>query len=410
MPGAFESSDPRLGSSVPALLRGLQMCAHETFIDCPYYEQLMYVGDARLEALVTYAISGDDRLPRKAIALFDASRLASGLVQSRYPSRVRQVIPPFALWWIGMVHDFAMWRADEAFVRSMMPGVRAVIEAYQSFRNADGLVEGPATGWNYVDWVPGWKNGVPPDGDYGVSAVVNWQFAYVLRLAWELEEGFGEPELAARCDRLSREVAAGLQQQFWEPVRGLFADDLQKTRFSEHVQCLAILSGLLEEEQCAQVGDGLLNSTELARTTIYFTHYLFEAYRVLGVTAEAALFERLSLWFDLGKHGFVTPFEEPEPSRSDCHGWGAHPLFHFLATVLGVRPGAAGFASVEVRPHLGRLTEVRGSVPHARGRVGVELRREGKEVRGVIRLPEGVRGNFVFEGRRVPLQSGENVL
>src|SRR5439155_23193827 len=144
-------------------------------------------GDTRLEALITYAISSDDRLPRKAIALFDASRLPSGLVQSRYPSRVRQVIPPFALWWIGMVHDYAMWRADPAFVRSMMPGVRAVIEAYKSFRNADGLVEGPGAGWNYVDWVPGWKNGVPPEGDYGVSCVVNWQFVYALRLARELE-------------------------------------------------------------------------------------------------------------------------------------------------------------------------------------------------------------------------------
>jgi len=62
----------------------------------------------------------------------------------------------------------------------------------------------------------------------------------------------------------------------------LFSDDRAKAHFSEHAQCLAILSGLLEDEQCAQVGEGLLNSTELARTTIYFTHYLFEAYRVLG--------------------------------------------------------------------------------------------------------------------------------
>jgi hypothetical protein len=190
----------------------------------------------------------------------------------------------------------------------------------------------------------------------------------------------------------------------------MFADDLEKTRFSEHAQCLAILSGLLSDERCAQVADALLTSDEMARTTIYFTHYLFEAYRELGPRAKVAFFERLSLWFDLGKNGFVTPFEEPEPSRSDCHGWGAHPLFHYLATVLGVRPGAVGFASVEVRPHLGRLTEVRGSMPHPHGRVTVELRREGNGVRGKINLPHGVRGNFVLEGRRVELTPGDNVL
>ncbi|MDB5318483.1 MAG: alpha-L-rhamnosidase [Phycisphaerales bacterium] len=411
MTAAFESSDPRLAATLPILLRGVQMCAHETYMDCPYYEQLMYVGDTRLEALVTYAVSANDCLPRKAIALFDGSRLASGLVQSRYPSRVRQVIPPFALWWIGMLHDFAMWRDDAAFVRSMMPGVRAVIEAYMSFRNADGLVAGPASGWNYVDWTPGWKNGVPPDGDYGVSSVINWQFVYALRMAKELEEWFGEPEMAARCDRISREVAAEIGRQFWEPVRGLFADDREKSKFSEHAQCLAILSGLLSDQQCAQIGDALLINSEMARTTIYFTHYLFEAYHVLGTPARAAFFERLSLWFDLGKHGFVTPFEEPEPSRSDCHGWGSHPLFHYLATVLGVRPGGVGFATVEVRPNLGPLTRANWKVSHpAGGFVEVQLERQGDALAGTIVLPKGVTGTF-GDGRHIrTLMSGRNVV
>jgi hypothetical protein len=409
MAATFESSDPRLAATVPILLRGLQMCAHETYVDCPYYEQLMYVGDTRLEALVTYAISGDGRLARKAIALFDGSRLSNGLVQSRYPSRVRQVIPPFALWWIGMLHDYAMWRTDPAFVRSMMPGVRAVIEAYISFRNGDGLVAGPATGWNYVDWTPGWKNGVPPDADYGVSCVVNWQFAYALRLAKELEEWFGEPELAARCDRVAGEVAAAIGRQFYEPVRRLFADDLAKTKFSEHAQCLAVLSGLLSDDWSAQVGEALLNNAEMSRTTIYFTHYLFEAYRTLGAQAEAAFFERLSLWFDLGKRGFVTPFEEPEPSRSDCHGWGAHPLFHYFATVLGVRPAGPGFARVDVRPHLGRLTRARGKVPHpAGGFIEVELERRGDNLVGTIALPDGVTGTFGDRHHIRTLTAGRN--
>jgi alpha-L-rhamnosidase len=414
MTGSFESSDPRLDATLPVLLRGVQMCAHETYMDCPYYEQLMYVGDTRLEALVTYAISADGRLARKAIALFDGSRLPSGLVQSRYPSRVRQVIPPFALWWIAMVHDYAMWQADAPFVRSMMPGVRGVIEAFEAFRGERGLVEGPATGWNFVDWVPGWKNGVPPEGDYGASSVINWQYVCVLRLARELEELFGAPELAVRCERVAREIAEQLQAQFWEPVRGLFADDRGKTRFSEHAQCLAILSGLLSLRQCAQVGDALLTSKELARTTIYFTHYLFEACRVLtntpelGADPETALFARLSLWFDLRKNGFVTPFEEPEPSRSDCHGWGAHPLFHYQATLLGVRPASPGFASVEIRPHLGRLATLRGAVPHVRGIIEVNLKREGKGIRGVIRLPAGLHGNFTWKGQRIALHPGDN--
>jgi hypothetical protein len=417
MVARFESSDPRLGETVPVLMRGLQMCAHETYVDCPYYEQLMYVGDARLEALITYAVSGDDRLARKAIAMFDASRGAEGLVQSRYPSRVRQVIPPFALLWVGMVHDFAMWRDDPAFVRSMMKGVRAAVDAFAGFRNADGLVEGPRTWWNFVDWVPGWKNGVPPDGEFGVSCVINWQFVCALRWAQEMEERFGEPELAARCDRLAREVAGAVERVFWEPVRRMFADDAGRTRFSEHAQCLAILSGALDQARCAEVAAGLLTSDELARTTIYFSHYLFEAYREIAERIPAregeatrALFERLALWFGLRERGFVTPFEEPEPSRSDCHGWGSHPLFHYFATVLGVRPGEFGFGEVEVAPRLGHLTEVKGRMPHPAGEIEVELRREGGGVRGRVVLPEEVSGRFRWGGRVVELRAGENAV
>jgi len=45
----FESSDPRLAALIPLAVRTLQMCSHETYMDCPFYEQLQYVGDTRLQ-------------------------------------------------------------------------------------------------------------------------------------------------------------------------------------------------------------------------------------------------------------------------------------------------------------------------------------------------------------------------
>ena len=156
MESAFAASDERLAGVVPIALRALQMCAHETYMDCPYFEQLMYVGDTRLEALITYVLTRDDRLPRKALRMFDASRLPSGLTQSRYPSRVTQVIPSCCPWWVAMVHDFARWRDDEAFVRGLMPGVRAVVGSFRAFLTADGLLQAPEV-WNYRDYVPACK-------------------------------------------------------------------------------------------------------------------------------------------------------------------------------------------------------------------------------------------------------------
>jgi hypothetical protein len=373
----------------------------------------MYAGDTRLEILATYIMTRDDRLPRKALRMFDASRLASGLTQSRYPCRVTQIIPPFALWWVMMVTDYAMWRSDLDFARSLLPGMRSTLEGFQRFIHPDGLLHGPE-GWNTLDWVPAWDkdSGVPPDGHQGASGLMNWQLIYALALAAGLEDRLGEPLLADYFRQRAVRLAKSAVQFFWEGTRGLLADDLSHRHFSEHTQCMAILSddlipGLLEPGVRAQVAAGLLSYSALERTTIYFSHYLFETYRVLGRVD--VLLQRMQLWFDLPGRGFKTTLEMPEPSRSDCHAWGAHPLYHYFATILGIRPAAPGFAQVEIRPQLGPLEHARGILVHPGGGViEVEFHQQDGTLSGRVFLPENVSGRLIYHEKRFELAPGEN--
>jgi len=404
MESEFSSSDKRLENVVPIALRGLQMCSHETYLDCPYYEQLQYIGDTRLEALTTYTITHDDRLPRKALRMFDASRLNSGLTQSRYPSRVTQVITPFSMWWVGMVYDYSRWRDDEEFVRGMIHGVRGVLDYYLSCVNKDGLIEAP-NGWNFMDWVPAWGGwGLPPDADKGVSGVINWHAVMIFTLAAELEESLGELELAAKDRRAASELAARVSAAFWDDSRNLFADDLAKKRFSEHSQCLALLSGLVGADKREKLANALTSAPDIERTTIYFTHYLFETYRVLGRMDK--LFERLNLWFELEKLGFKTTFEMPEPSRSDCHGWAAHPLYHYFATILGIRPASKGFRVVKIEPQLGPLTHAKGKLVHPKGFISVDFTVNDGKLSGSVELPDGVTGTLVYGDQTKELRAG----
>jgi alpha-L-rhamnosidase len=389
---SFAASDPRVAQLTPLLLRTLQSNAHETFFDCPYYEQLNYTGDTLIDCLGVYAITHDIRLPRKSLRLFHDSLLPDGLTQSRFPSRARQVIPPFSLLFVSMMRHHAWWRGEKDFIRSILPAARSVIDAHLLSVNAQGLLEN-LRGWNFLDWVVNWKDGVPPNGDHGqVSGPHNWLFVYALQAAMELETFAGDPELAARYSRLADSHARATESAFWSEERGLYADDPDHRRFSEHAQCLAILGGRANAPRSARAAQGLVTAPDLERSTIYFAHYLFETLHKLN--QPDPFFHRLEDWFKLPGQGFVTTPEAPEPSRSDCHAWGAHPLFHFYATILGIRPAAMGFAQVEIRPQLGPLQSVKGRMVHPAGWIDIDLRRAGDRLEGMITLPEGVSGKF----------------
>ena len=407
--GRFHADDPRPERIAPLALRGIQMCAHETFMDCPHYEQLQYVGDTRLQMLVSYVLTRDDRLCRRALELFDGSRWMHGFINSAYPAGP-QMISTFPPYWVMMVRDFAYWRDDLPLVRSLMVGVRAALEQYMHLRRDDGLLH-ELPGWPFVDTVPEWIDTLyGPDVRNGPSTVVNLLYSAALLAAADLEEVGGEAELASRNRRLARRTANAVLDRCWVAERSLVADDPRRTTFSEHAQCLALLAGILPPEERAGCFQALLAATDLARAQpMYWMHYLFETYRLFG-RGELVL-EKLGIWEDLLADGFVTPPEMYEPSRSDCHGWGSHPLYHLQATLAGIRPAAPGFAAVEIAPQPGPLRRIESRLPHPRGFIEAEMQFAPPDAgpracRATISLPPATVGVFRWHGRQRPLRPG----
>lgn len=381
--GSYITDDPRQKDLRDLCLHTMRVGTHETYYDCPYYERLQYVGDTRLEVLTTYCLMRDDCLPKQAMDAFAESRLENGLVPSRAPARGVQIIPPFALWWIHMIHDHALWRDDPSYIRRHLPGIRSILDAWSQWQNENGLIESPF-GWNFVDWVPGWDAGMPLDADRGVSAILNWHFAWTLKVAAELEDSFGESHLAALHRKRATHIVTALEC-CWDTQRHRWSDAPGVSTSSEHVQILALLSGLLPPERAKGTARSLAQDQDLARTTIYFTHYLFEAYH--QISRSDLLFQRLDLWFDLSKRGLTTTPECPEPTRSDCHPWGAHPLYHQIASIAGIRPIALGFAVAGIRPQLGPLKKIQVTVPHPLGSIQLSLELRGERLQGTLQSP-----------------------
>jgi alpha-L-rhamnosidase len=402
--GKFSSDLPWIRDVWAMNWNGARLGAHETYMDTPYYEQLQYVGDTRIQALISLYVAGDDRLMRQAIEHFDASRIPEGITASRYPSELMQLIPPFSLIYVAMVHDYHMHRDDPAFVRERLAGIRGILDWYGRHVDSTGML-GPMPYWNYVDWSRPWPRGVPPRANEGHSGTISLLYAYALQHAAQLEADVGVAGLgraySARADSIIRATRA----RTWDANRRLFRDSPDSPAFSQHTNVLALLTNSVPAPERRALLERVLSDTTLASATYYFGFYVFEALRVAGLADR--YIELLAPWRQMLALGLTSTPENPEPTRSDTHAWAAHPNYGLLATVLGVRPASPGFRTVRIAPALGSLKHAEGTIPHPAGDIEVAFERVGASgIRGTVTLPAGLTGTFEWGGKQIPLRAG----
>ncbi len=411
----FESDDPQLARIWDVGWRTARLCAIDTYVDCPYYEQLQYVGDTRLQALISLYVSGDDRLMRNAIEQFDRSRIAEGLTRSRYPANHPQLINTFSLFWVDMVHDHWWHRGDTAFMAERLPGVQAVLAWFERRMDpATGLL-GPLDYWTFVDWAREWPweplatiGGQPPGAQTGGSTVVSLQYATTLRRAAELARALGQTDLAARYEERAAGLVAAVNRLCWNQERQFYADTPGGQSFSQHSNLLAVLTGAVTGDAARDLIQRTADDETLVQTTTYFRFYLLRALKQAGLGDQ--YLSRLGLWHDMLARGLTTFAERPDPTRSDCHAWSATPIYEFLATVCGIEPATPGFTTVRIEPHLGHLKHATATMPHPRGEITVALRRTDSGLHAEVALPDGVTGEFAWGGRTVALRAGAQTL
>jgi hypothetical protein len=403
----FDAGSAEIQKILDTGWRTARLCAHETYMDCPYYEQLQYAGDTRVQALVSLYMTGDGRLMRNAIELLDSSRSAEGATYSRAPSRLQQYIPPFSLWWIGMLHDYWMYQDDPAFVARMLPGVRAVLWFFAARQQANGSL-GRMPWWNFVDWTKEWGDGVPPVLAGGNSAPLDLQLLLAWQWAAEMEATLGNQALAEEDRHAAARLRDSARQLYWDAGRHLFADTPDKREYSQQTNALAVLAGVSEGAEARDLIERVSGDRSLVQCSIYFRHYLHSAMNKAGVGDR--YLDMLGPWRTMLDRGLTTWAETADPARSDCHAWGASPNYELFRTVLGIDSAAPGFARVAIRPFLGKLTHVSGAIPHPKGEIAVTLTLDNGKLEAGVTLPAGVTGQFEWRGQTRDLHPGENHL
>ena len=391
--------------------RTARLCAVDTYMDTPYYEQLQYVGDTRIQGLVSLFNSGDPRLLKNAIRQLNSSRIAEGITLSRYPTAHPQHIPPFALWWIGMLHDYWRYVDDEAFVREMLPGMRQVLSFFEQYQGEDGLLS-HLPYWTFTDWVftAPWENGMPPMGAGGRSSVLDLQLLLAYQAAAELEGALGFGAVASHYSAAADRLTTAVRSTYWCEADGLIADVPEKTSFSQHANSLGVLAGVLTGDQAQTVMEQVLTDTTMAKASIYFRYYVNRAAIVSGLGNRYLTL--LDEWRKNMDYGLTTWAEdsEIETTRSDCHAWGSSPNIEIFRSVLGIDSDAAGFSRVRITPHPQHYESLSGSIPHPKGEIAVSYKKNVNNWSFTVTLPDGIEGSFVWKGTSTPLHGGLNVI
>ena len=368
-------------------LRTLKRCMHETYEDCPYYEQLQYTMDTRLQILFTYMVSGDTRLAERAMEDYHRSLLPEGILQSRYPSLQPQVIPGFSIFFILMLEDYH-WQTGEAkFIRRYRPTVDAILEWFHRRIGKDGLLEHMGY-WEFADWVEGWERGVPRACRLGPSTIHNLLYAYGLQRAARLNRITGRRELATEYEKRANDILYRVDIACWSDQAGLYTEGPGFVEYSQHAQVFAVLTGMARGKRAKSILKKAMALEDIAQCSYAMKFYLFRALETAGLYDWTdALWQDWKGMLDLG---LTTCPEDFVGVRSDCHGWSALPLYEFTRCILGVKPTAPGWEKIRIEPKVLSFADFSGKVITPKGLVTVGWKKSDAKFMISGRVPDGI--------------------
>jgi alpha-L-rhamnosidase len=398
----FTSSDPMLASIWEISWRTARLGAHDTYMDTPFWEQLQYIDDTRVQSLISYTVPDDDRLARQALHAFDQSRVPEGITQSRYPASLPQFIPSFSLSYIDMLRDYWMYRPDSAIVRELLPGTRPVLEWFFERQYDDGFLKP-------LPYDSAWH---PAQAK---SALLTLTFVDTLRQAAELEDAFGQKYLADKYRNAAGKASEAVYRQCWNPVLGLLADTPEQKTYSQYTNIYGVLTDTIPKAGQSQVMRKIiapnLGEDPVAKLALVDYHAQFYLSRAIDKTGLGEYYlNTIAPWREMIAMGFTTTPETKEPTRSDTHAWSAHPLYDLLTIVAGIHPSSPGFASVRIGPSPGALDHFEAAMPHQDGEIRVQYRRDHTYANFLISLPPGLPAVLEWNGKQYPLQAGEQTL
>jgi len=374
--GSFESSDPLLNRIWEVGAYTSHLCMQDDIWDAPKRDRRRWAGDLDVSGRVINDTFDDHFLMQDTIT----NLIGKAPVRQHVNS-----IAGYSAWWIDVVDQYYLHTGSLAYVQSLHTRLLQLLNYMDTDVNADNLYADTTHSWPFVDWSPELYDDTP-------EARRATQFEYYLgyRDGAQLLRAAGDDANAAHFEQRAQQLKAASQKYLLDPTSGTFGLRWQ-------TNAAAVFTGVANPSQYAPIWNRVLSTVSTTKYTAlfmspYYNYYIISAMAETGHRPQALDWIR-AYWGGMLKEGATSFWEAYYPSwpkqnfhaslQADggtgyfvslSHGWSSGPTAWMMEQILGIRPTAAGFSKVTIRPDLAGLKWARGAEPTPQGLLKVSLK------------------------------------
>lgn len=407
--GAFTCDDEKLNRLWEMGENTVRLCSTDTFIDCPWREQSLWLNDMAVAGAAYFALTADRRLPLRCLSLAADGQFQDGRIPSVYPSNRAIAFPSQPALTALCIRDFWFHTGDVDAMRDLFPFLVKSLAFYDTGCNNAGLLPNRPDTWNFIDW------GYNPDTvePQGTTSVLNVLVAAAFQVASQVAGTLGEIDLHAKWTCRANRIMQSVLRVLWDDKKARLVDSMPdaftRQSFSQHPHGLALSFDLLPEEYRAKAVAAMLHR-EAIPAELFFQNFVLQGLGRQGLAGKALSIIR-RLWGPMVKSSSCSIWESVSGADafqgcgSLCHAFSCAPLPFASQILLGVKPLAPGFREFSIAPQSGGLRMCNGSIPTPHGSIQMTWSRSRGVLRGEISIPRGTIG-ILPGGRR--LKSGHH--
>lgn len=385
--GTFRSSDEELNNIWEVAKYTMELTSREFYIDGIKRDRWIWSGDAYQSYAMNYYLGFDSETVKRTILA----------LRGKEPTITHiNTIMDYTFYWFLSIYDYYHYTGDKEFIESVYPRMQTLMEFCLNRRNKDGLMEGLAGDWVFIDWA----EGLSKQGEVSFEQLLLCRSLETMALCADL---LNIPEDQSFYAKEASDLKQKFFQFYWNDQKQAFVhsriDGKQTDEVTRYTNMFAIFFDYLSSDQKQGVKENVLLNDDVKKImTPYMRYYELEALCALG-EKDYVMNQIKSYWGGMLKLGATTFWEEYNPEKkgaehytmygrefgkSLCHSWGASPIYLLGKYYLGVEPTAAGYETYTVEPYLASQEWMEGKVPTPEGEIDLFVSKKKIKVKSPI--------------------------